>query len=104
MTLGITTTALTIPVQDASIEEITTYGTATSLMPAATGETGLNISLEELSQIPVARNIEAVALLAPGTVAGDVSFGDDKTLVSFGGASVAENVYYIDGHERNQLP
>ena len=92
-----TTTTLTIPVQDASIEEITTYGTATSLMPAATGETGLNISLEELSQVPVNRNIEAVALLAPGTVAGDTAFGDDKTLVSFGGASVAENVYYIDG-------
>lgn len=91
------TANLTIPVQDASIEEITTYGTATSLMPAATGETGLNISLEELSQVPVARNIESVALLAPGTVAGDVAFGDDKTLVSFGGASVAENVYYIDG-------
>jgi len=94
--LGVST-QLTIPVQDSSIEEITTYGTATSLMPAATGETGLNISLEELSQVPVARNIEAVALLAPGTVAGDNAFGDDKTLVSFGGASVAENVYYIDG-------
>ncbi len=94
--LGITTD-LTIPVQDAQIEEITTYGSATSLMPSATGETGLNISLEELSQVPVARNIEAVALLAPGTVAGDTAFGDDKTLVSFGGASVAENVYYIDG-------
>ena len=34
------TASLTIPVQDAAIEEITTYGTATSLMPAATGETG----------------------------------------------------------------
>jgi len=94
--LGVST-ELTIPVQDAQIEEITTYGSATSLMPRATGETGLNISLEELSQVPVARNIEAVALLAPGTVAGDTAFGDDKTLVSFGGASVAENVYYIDG-------
>ena len=94
--LGVTTD-LTIPVQDASIEEITTYGTATSLMPTATGETGLNISLEELSQVPVARNIESVALLAPGTIGGDSAFGDDKVLISFGGASVAENVYYIDG-------
>jgi hypothetical protein len=72
-------------------------------MPAATGETGLNISLEELSMMPVARNIEAVALLAPGTLPGDESFGGsggaapDRTLVSFGGASVAENVFYIDG-------
>jgi len=94
--LGVTTN-LAIPVKDDAIEVITTYGSATTLMPATTGETGLNISLEELSQVPVARNIEAVALLAPGTVAGDNAFGDDKTLVSFGGASVAENVYYIDG-------
>ncbi|MBT8103874.1 MAG: carboxypeptidase regulatory-like domain-containing protein [Gammaproteobacteria bacterium] len=88
---------LTIPVVSASIEEIVTYGTARELMAATTGETGLNISLEELSNVPVPRTIESVALLAPGTVAGDVAFGDDKTLVSFGGASVAENVYYIDG-------
>ena len=92
-----TTSQLTIPMVDVEIEEIISYGTATELMPTATGETGLNISLEELAQLPVNRNIEAVALLAPGTVSGDVAFGDDKTLVSFGGASVAENVYYIDG-------
>lgn len=90
---------LTIPVvsSGAAIEEIVTYGSATELMDATTGETGLNISLEELTNVPIARNIESVALLAPGTVAGDTAFGDDKTLVSFGGASVAENVYYIDG-------
>ena len=69
------TTALTIPVEDAQIEEIVTYGTAQALMPAATGETGLNISLDEIAQVPVARNIEAVALLAPGTILGDESFG-----------------------------
>jgi outer membrane receptor protein involved in Fe transport len=94
--LGVTTD-LTIPVQDDTIEVITTYGTATELMPASTGETGLNISLDEVSQMPVARNIEAVALLAPSTTAGDTAFGEEKTLVSFGGASVAENVYYING-------
>ncbi|GLS28102.1 TonB-dependent receptor [Marinibactrum halimedae] len=47
--------------------------------------------------MPVARNIESVALLAPGTIAGDARFGDDKTLISFGGSSVAENAYYING-------
>ena len=87
-------TELTIP---AAIEEIIVYGTAEPLMATATGEASLNISLEELSRLPVSRSIEAVAMLAPGTVPGIDSFGDDKTLVSFGGASVAENVYYIDG-------
>ena len=86
-----------IPISQAAIEEIISYGTAQELMPAATGETGLNISLDEVSMMPVPRNIEAVALLAPSTTAGDTAFGEEKTLVSFGGASVAENVYYING-------
>jgi len=89
--------AMTIPMADGAIEEIVTYATAREFMPTTTGETGLNISIEELSLLPVARNVESVALLAPGTISGDVAFGDDKSLVSFGGASVAENVYYIDG-------
>jgi hypothetical protein len=45
-----------------------------------------------LSRLPVARNLEGVALLAPGTTRSPV-FG----LVGFGGASVAENGYYLNG-------
>jgi hypothetical protein len=91
------TEELSIPLVSGSIEEIVTYGTAAPLTHIATGESGLNISLEAVSQLPVARSIESVALMAPGTIPGIDAFGEDKTLVSFGGASVAENVYYIDG-------
>ncbi|MDH3430955.1 MAG: TonB-dependent receptor [Gammaproteobacteria bacterium] len=91
------TAELRIPVQEAAIEEITTYGSATSLISTGTAESALNISLDEVSEMPVPRNIEAVALLAPDTIVGDNSFGVDFTLVSFGGASVAENTYFIDG-------
>jgi hypothetical protein len=42
----------------------------------------------------VARDTTSVALLAPGTVRGDGAFGN---LASFGGSSVAENQYYING-------
>src|SRR5690606_5354151 len=52
------------------------------------------LTAEQINQIPVARNTTAVALLAPGTVRGDAAFGN---LASFGGASVAENQYYING-------
>ncbi|MBE2214187.1 MAG: TonB-dependent receptor plug domain-containing protein [Opitutaceae bacterium] len=52
---------------------------------------------EQLDILPVARNQSAVALLAPGTVKGDTAFGEDSALVSFGGASVAENAYFING-------
>jgi len=94
-------TELAIPVQESAIEEVVVYGSAAQLLATATGETGLHISLEELSRVPVPRTIESVALLAPGTVPGIKSWvsnhANDKTLVSFGGASVAENVYYVDG-------
>jgi len=91
------TTDLTIPVVASAIEEIVTYASAENLIDTNGAETALNLTIEEVAMLPVPRNIESVALMAPGTVAGDTAFGEDKTLVSFGGASVAENIYYIDG-------
>src|SRR6185312_16251288 len=49
---------------------------------------------EQIAKIPVPRDITDVALLAPGTVRGDAAFGN---LASFGGASVAENAYFVNG-------
>jgi hypothetical protein len=94
--LGITT-PLVLSIDETTLEEIVVYDSAGDLADTVTGETGLNISMAEIARMPVARSIEAVALLAPGTIPGIASFGDDKTLVSFSGSSVAENVYYIDG-------
>lgn len=48
----------------------------------------------QIDRLPVGRDATSVALLAPGTVRGDGRFGN---LASFGGASVAENVYYVNG-------
>ena len=48
----------------------------------------------QLAKIPVPRDTTSVALLAPGTVRGDAAFGN---LASFGGSSVAENQYFING-------
>lgn len=48
----------------------------------------------QIAKIPVARDTTSVALLAPGTVKGDAAFGN---LASFGGSSVAENQYYVNG-------
>jgi hypothetical protein len=52
------------------------------------------LTAEQIARIPVARDTTSVALLAPGTVRGDSAFGN---LASFGGASVAENQYYVNG-------
>ena len=96
-TLG-STTSMTLLLGSAnqSIEELIVMGSA-SQFSTDVASTGLNISIGDIELLPVARDIESVALLAPGTVSGDNAFGDDKTLVAFGGSSVAENVYYIDG-------
>ena len=56
------TTPLAVPMPNDQIEEIVTYASAASLTHVAVGETGLNISLDELTQIPVARSIEAVGI------------------------------------------
>ncbi|KAG1385483.1 hypothetical protein G6F59_017380 [Rhizopus arrhizus] len=52
-------------------------------------ESATNITREELSRLPVDRDITAVALLAPGAVKGKGSLGGQG--ISFGGSSVAEN-------------
>jgi hypothetical protein len=52
------------------------------------------LTADQLQKIPVARNVTAAALLAPGTVQGDSRYGN---VASFGGASAAENQYYING-------
>jgi TonB dependent receptor len=52
------------------------------------------LTAEQIAKIPVPRNVTAVALLAPGTVRGDSAYGN---LASFGGSSVAENQFYVNG-------
>ena len=52
------------------------------------------LTAEQITRIPVQRDATSVALLAPGTVRGDTAFGN---LASFGGSSVAENQYYVNG-------
>jgi outer membrane receptor protein involved in Fe transport len=57
------------------------------------------ITAEQLKTLPLGRSAEAIALLAPGTVTGSGFFSGPlgTSVVSFGGASVTENAYYING-------
>ena len=57
-------------------------------------ESATVLGAQQIAAIPVARDATSVALLAPGTVRGDAAFGN---LASFGGSSVAENAYYVNG-------
>lgn len=56
-------------------------------------ETATVIDRVELARLPVDQSIGSVALLAPGVITGNSSFGG----ISFGGSSVAENQIYING-------
>ena len=56
-------------------------------------ETATNINREELARMPVDQTLSSVALLAPGVIGGNSSFGG----ISFGGSSVAENSVFING-------
>ncbi|WP_258072188.1 TonB-dependent receptor [Xanthomonas arboricola] len=53
---------------------------------------------EQMISLPVASDVSSVALLAPGAVRGDSGLGAGN-LASFGGSSVAENGYYINGFD-----
>ncbi|WP_426701992.1 TonB-dependent receptor [Rhodanobacter sp. Col0626] len=58
------------------------------------------ITAKQLQQLPLARTAEDIALLAPGVGMGSPQLGTGPlgTPVNvFGGASAAENAYYVDG-------
>ncbi len=57
------------------------------------------ITAEQLARLPLARSAEAIALLAPGVVSGSSLFvnATGGAVVSFSGASVTENAYYVNG-------
>ena len=58
------------------------------------------ITAEQLKSLPLAHSAEAIAMLAPGVNLGGGSLGTGPTgtpLVSFGGNSVVENAYYLNG-------
>jgi len=77
-----------------NLERIEVRGAAMATIDTTSSESALNIGAVELSRLPIARDITSVALLAPGTTKGDSAFGNNA---SFGGASVAENAYFING-------
>lgn len=90
----------------ASIEEVVVIGEALPPVDVRQSETTTIVTAVDIGRLPIPRDANAVALMAPGAVYGDTAFGTVKTrqhygtgfgLASLGGASVAENVYYVNG-------
>ncbi|MFT3791947.1 MAG: TonB-dependent receptor [Rudaea sp.] len=82
-----------------TLEGLTVTASATPAIDVSSVDSRSVFTSVELAKLPVARSAEAVALLAPGTTQGSSYFtGPTGTrLVSFGGSSVTENAYYING-------
>ncbi|MDZ7868469.1 MAG: TonB-dependent receptor [Rheinheimera sp.] len=77
-------------------EVIQVTGARVVAVDLSSTDSGLVLGEVEIDKLPVARNLTAVQLLAPGAVKGDTRFGNTA---SFAGSSVAENSCYINGLE-----
>ena len=91
----------TINEEGASVSEVVVTGTANPQLDFAGTTTGLVVDVETLTkQVPIARNVTALVLLAPSAIPGDSSTNfvvQGQSQPAVGGASVGENVFYING-------
>ncbi|WP_266170605.1 TonB-dependent receptor [Dyella subtropica] len=81
----------------ASAQQLSTINVVANALPAidvSSVQTATVLTADQMKSLPIARNQTSVALLAPGVSRGDSAFGN---LASVGGASVAENSYYVNG-------
>jgi outer membrane receptor protein involved in Fe transport len=81
-----------------SLESVTV--SANALPPIDTSQVDARtvVTSETLARLPLGRNAEAIALLAPGAVEGSSTIGNGRIrTVSFGGSGASENAYYING-------
>ena len=84
-----------------STEVIQVTGQRINFIDTSSVESTTVFSQEDIELLPLDRNSVAAALLTPGTVQGGTNFG--RNLPSFGGSSIGENGYYIDGMDVTNL-
>jgi hypothetical protein len=96
--LGVSTNA-DVTVNVTNLEEILVVGTRVMrAIDVKSTESASNFTRDDLQRLPVARDIQSVALLAPGLSKGDEGLClNDNCGISFGGSSIAENTIYING-------
>ncbi|SEO36970.1 Carboxypeptidase regulatory-like domain-containing protein [Luteibacter sp. UNC138MFCol5.1] len=78
-----------------NLEGVQVTGTALPAIDVSSVDSRTVLTAQQLQKIPIARDVTAAALLAPGVVAGDARYGN---VASFGGSSASENQYYINGY------
>ena len=78
-----------------NLDVVTVLGSNVPQIDVSSTDTRSIVTAEELTRIPLQRTAEAIALMAPGTTGGNGTFFGNQ--ISFGGSSVAENAYYLNG-------
>lgn len=98
--VNFTAPATTADASAQALDTVTVSANALTSIDVASVESRTSFTADQLNSLPVPRNVVDVAALTPGTVKGDSAFGN---LPSFGGASVAENSYYVNGFNVTNL-
>lgn len=83
------------------VEVLTINGQVIASIDTSSVESTSVFTAEEINALPLPRNSVSVALLTPGAIQGGSNFG--RNLPSFGGSSIGENGYYIDGLDVTNL-
>jgi len=90
------------------LEEVVVLGTAITPIDTSTSHVSTTYSASQLRELPINQNIIDVAMLAPGISRGASAVDSSpkqpyNQLASFGGASIAENQYYVNGFNVTNL-
>jgi TonB-dependent receptor-like protein len=103
LTVGGSTDVSFLAASAANAQDLGVVNVSAAALPAidvTTVDSRTVITSEQLARLPLGRNAEAIAKLAPGVAQNTgnfVSATSGQQLVSFGGASATENAYYING-------
>jgi outer membrane receptor protein involved in Fe transport len=82
-----------------SLESVTVSANSLPPIDTSTVDSRTVVNAQTLARLPLGRNAEAIALLAPGAVAGQSTLGNGRfRTVSFGGSGASENAYYVNGY------
>jgi hypothetical protein len=84
------------------LERVEVTGSRTRVIDVSSVEANSVFTSQQIERLPVARSTSAVALLAPSVVRGDSDLGAGN-VPAMGGASVAENAYFINGFDVTNL-
>ncbi|WP_447731554.1 TonB-dependent receptor [Rhodanobacter soli] len=92
-------TTVTFSAETTSLSAVTVSANALPSIDVSSVSSSTVITAADLRKLPISRNAESIALLAPGTVKGSGFFGN---AVAFGGSSVSENAYYVNGYNTGE--